>query len=150
MIAALICAAAAAPARAGETGAGAYIVKRDKGGVIAKYHKQALTMEAAARPVVIDGLCASACTAYLKNACATKKARIGFHRARLKPKASSRYSTAREKRLLVSMIGYLDNLLKSHYPPPVKSWIARKGGLPADDGILWLEGVEAQKVLGAC
>jgi hypothetical protein len=128
----------------------AFVVKRDKGGVIAKYHRKAQQLESASRAVIIDGLCASACTAFLKNACATQKARIGFHQARLRAKARGRYKSERERRLMVSMTRYLDRLLVSHYPPRVRRWISRNGGLPPSDKVLWLEGAEAQRVLGAC
>ena len=125
-------------------------IKRDRGGVVVKYHKMALKLEAVSTRVVIDGVCASACTAYLRNACATPSARVGFHSAGLTRSARKRYKTEREKRLLRSISSYLNGLLSSHYPVEVKSWILRKGGLPADNKILWLQGREAQKVLGAC
>ena len=128
----------------------AYVVKRDWGGVIAKYHRHAQRLEAVSKRVIIDGVCASACTAYLRNACATPRARIGFHRAKLSRKARGRYKSDREKRLLKSLTLYLDQLLASHYPPEVKRWISRKGGIPANNQILWLEGAEAQRILGRC
>ena len=125
-------------------------IRRDVGGVVVKYHKRALKLEAASTRVVIDGVCASACTAYLRNACATPRARIGFHSARLTRNAQKRYKTEREKRLLRSTTSYLNQLLFSHYPADVKHWISRNGGLPSGKKTLWLEGREAQKVVGAC
>ncbi len=128
----------------------AYVVKRDWGGVIAEYHRHAQRLETGSKRVVIDGVCASACTAYLRNACATPRARIGFHRAKLSRNARGRYKSDREKRLLKSVTLYLDQLLASHYPQTVKHWISRKGGIPASNQILWLEGTEAQRILGMC
>ena len=136
------------PARG--AGADPYIVKRDRGGVVAEYHQVAKRLEAGSMRVIIDGVCASACTALLKNACATPKARIGFHHTALSRKARSRYKSKREIRLMKSMIVYLDGLLASHYPSRVRKWISRRGGLPSGNGILWLEGPEAQRVLGPC
>ena len=151
MIATIVTAAGFTQNGSAEVGlANTYIVKRDWGGVIAKYHRHAQRLETVSKPVVIDGVCASACTAYLRNACATPRARIGFHRAKLSRKARGRYKSDREKRLLKSLILYLDQLLASHYPPKVKRWISRKGGIPPNNQSLWLEGAEAQRVLGTC
>ena len=151
MIVAIIAAAGLIQTGTAETvRTSAYVVKRDWGGVIAKYHRRAQRLEIVSKRVVVDGVCASACTAYLKNACATPRARIGFHRAKLSRNTRGRYKSDREKRLLKSVPLYLDQLLASHYPPKVKRWISRKGGIPASNQILWLEGAEAQRILGTC
>ena len=127
---------------------GRYVVKRDYGGNIVEYHKKALKLEAASTPVVIDGVCASACTAYLRNACATRRARIGFHSAEINRWArKSRYG---DPQRLNSVTAYYNRLMASHYPAKVRRWISRNGGLPGSNSMLWLKGQEAQDVIGAC
>lgn len=59
----------------------ALVITHDEGGRVDHY---AARIAAETRPVVIDGLCESACTMYLgaRDVCVTDKARFIFHRPR--------------------------------------------------------------------
>jgi hypothetical protein len=78
--------------------------------------------------VIIDGICNSACTLVLgivplNRICATPKASLGFHEAYY-----DKNFTFGMK--VTSYAGTAD--LVSYYPPSVKDWIARHGGLTAE------------------
>ena len=98
-------------------------IAEDRGGRIGTYVDKYQSLRSAGEQVVIDGLCASACTIILgavphDRICVTSRARLGFHAAwDMGP--DGRAVTNREAtRMLYSM-----------YPAPVRRWIARRGGL---------------------
>lgn len=98
-------------------------IAEDRGGRIGTYVDKYQSLRSSGEQVVIDGLCASACTIILgavphDRICVTSRARLGFHAAwDMGP--DGRAVTNREAtRMLYSM-----------YPAPVRRWIARRGGL---------------------
>src|SRR5262249_56146709 len=98
-------------------------IQRDFGGQIGPYlYKFAMVGEAGHR-VVIDGPCLSACTLALAviprdRICMTPNAVLGFHAAWM-PGADGRpVRSAGGTRLLMAV-----------YPPKVREWIRRRGGL---------------------
>lgn len=60
-----------------------FVVNGDHGGVIREYTQRVYTLNQRGVQVVIDGLCASACTLYLTadKVCFTQRATFGFHSA---------------------------------------------------------------------
>jgi hypothetical protein len=73
--------------------------------------------------IAIDGPCYSACTLVLgtipqDRICVTRRARLGFHAARLFDDEGRESSDARVNRAVLYM-----------YPQPVRDWILRNGGL---------------------
>lgn len=127
--------------------AGAVTIRNDNGGALPTYYKRLGKMIVANERVIIDGRCGSACTVFLKRACATHRAEIGFHHPRFPRKmmrklAPSSLAYVREKER-----EYAKRMLDD-YPPAVRAWVMKRGGLT--DRIIWLRGAEAVKVVGAC
>lgn len=87
-------------------------VGNDMGGNIMEYHRAVKRIEASGEPVRIDGLCASACTLYLrlpsKQLCITPRARFGFH---------------------ASNQAWGTRAMWNEYPGWVRQWITTHGGL---------------------
>ena len=103
-------------------------ISRDFGGYVEQYKAKYAKLRDAGERVVIDGVCNSACTLVLgivplNRICATPKASLGFHQAYYDKKWTAG--------LRVTSIAGTDELM-SYYPPAVKAWIARKGGLTAE------------------
>jgi hypothetical protein len=98
-------------------------IANDRGGRIDRYLDSYEELGASGQKVMIDGLCASACTIVLAaiphdKICVTSKASLAFHAA-WDFGAHRRAITNREAtRLLFAM-----------YPVPVRLWIAHHGGL---------------------
>src|SRR3982751_3191134 len=98
-------------------------IQRDFGGQIGPYlYKYAMVREAGQR-VVIDGPCLSACTLALaviprERICMTPNAVLGFHAA---------WMPGADGRPIKSAGG--TRLLMAAYPPKVRDWIRRRGGL---------------------
>ena len=118
------------------------IITADPGGPISQYERRYASVRAAGETVVIDGACFSACTLVLGlvppgRVCVTPRARLGFHAAWFPDMAGGRViSPAHTRRLHAA------------YPEPVRSWIARRGGLSTRT--LVLKGRELRAILPAC
>src|SRR5215510_2544217 len=117
-------------------------IQRDFGGQIGPYlYKYAMVREAGQR-VVIDGPCLSACTLALAviprdRICMTPNAVLGFHAAWM-PGADGRpVRSAGGTRLLMAV-----------YPPKVRDWIRRRGGL--NGKIMLLRGRELAALYPSC
>ncbi len=111
--------AVAAPASA------AYVINRDHGGLVEDYKARWAKIRDKGERVIINGICNSACTLLLgivplNRVCVTPKASLGFHQAYI-----DKAWTFGVK--VTSASGTAD--LMSYYPPAVKQWIARNGGL---------------------
>ena len=100
-------------------------ITRDFGGRLDQYKAKYQKIRARGERVIIDGICNSACTIVLGivprgRVCATPRASLGFH--------SAYYDKAYTFGVKVTSYAGTAELV-SYYPPPVKSWIQRKGGL---------------------
>jgi hypothetical protein len=98
-------------------------IQHDGGGQIGSYLQKFEQVRASGERVVIDGSCLSACTLALAviprdRICVTPNAVLGFHAA---------WTTDRYGHTVASPDG--TRLLMASYPAPIKSWIARRGGL---------------------
>jgi hypothetical protein len=96
----------------------------DPGGEVSSYVEKFEAVRASGEQVVIDGPCLSACTLLLgivpkSHICVTQQAVLGFHAASYYDDASRSLVPTREGSRLVMGI----------YPPEVRGWIARHGGL---------------------
>ena len=103
-------------------------IARDFGGYVDQYKAKYARLRDTGERIVIDGICNSACTLVLgivplNRICVTPKASLGFHQAY--------YDKRWTAGLRVTSIAGTDELM-SYYPPAVKAWIARKGGLTAE------------------
>ena len=102
-------------------------ITRDFGGFVEEYKTKYAKVRDRKERVIIDGICNSACTLVLgivplNRICATPRASLGFHQAY--------YDKRWTAGLRVTSVAGTDELM-SYYPPAVKTWIARKGGLTA-------------------
>ena len=99
-------------------------------------------VNASGERVVIDGPCLSACTLVLmtvprERICVTRRAVLGFHAAR---------SVDRRGRIYAEPEASLE--VQEAYPPPVRDWIVRRGGLTSR--LLLLRGRELAAIYPRC
>jgi hypothetical protein len=106
-------------------GAGHAVVRiaEDRGGRIGTYVDKYQGLRTSGEEVIIDGLCASACTIVLgavphDKICVTSKANLGFHAAWDFGDNGRAVTNPEATQMLYSM-----------YPSQVKRWIAARGGL---------------------
>ena len=102
-------------------------ITRDFGGYVEEYKTKYAKVRDRKERVILDGICNSACTLVLgmvplNRICVTPRASLGFHQAY--------YDKRWTAGLRVTSVAGTDELM-TYYPPAVKTWIARKGGLTA-------------------
>src|SRR5262245_12588035 len=117
-------------------------IQRDEGGQIGSYLQKFAQVRDSGERVVIDGPCYSACTLALaviprKRICVTPNAVLGFHAA---------WTKDRYGHTLASEGG--TSLLMASYPPSIKRWIARQGGLK--ETTITLRGRELAAIYPRC
>ena len=103
-------------------------IARDYGGYVEEYKTKYKRVREKGERVIIDGVCNSACTLVLgmvplNRICATPRASLGFHQAY--------YDKRWTAGLRVTSVAGTDELM-AVYPPAVKAWIKRQGGLTAN------------------
>jgi hypothetical protein len=114
----------------------------DRGGRIGTYVDKYQGLRSSGEAVIIDGLCASACTIVLgaiphDRICVTSHANLGFHAA-WDFGANGRAVTNPEA----------TQMLYSMYPSPIRRWIAARGGLTPH--MIFLRGKELQSMYKPC
>jgi hypothetical protein len=114
----------------------------DMGGPLGEYLLLFAGIRDAGERVMIDGSCFSACTLVTalipqNKICITDRAMLGFHAGWFENKAGERVTSPTGTRLLYDM-----------YPPTIRNWIARKGGLGARTIVL--EGRELAAIYRHC
>jgi hypothetical protein len=117
-------------------------ITNDRGGQIGRYVDRYEKLRASGQAVIIDGLCASACTIVLgavphDRICVTSHANLGFHAA-WDYGANGRAVTNPEA----------TQMLYSMYPSPIRRWIAARGGLTPR--MLFLRGKQLQALYKPC
>src|SRR6478752_9844387 len=117
------------------------LIKNDGGGDIPQYIAKYLYLQLSGERVVIDGECLSACTLALgllaqDRRCFTNKARLGFHAARIES------GTLRIREPLGTDVFWLV------YPPEIRRWISKHGGLASR--MIYLEGKELAAMYPPC
>ncbi|PYF03300.1 hypothetical protein BJ122_10723 [Rhodopseudomonas faecalis] len=100
-------------------------ITRDHGGYVEEYKAKYERIRQNGERVIIDGICNSACTLVLgivpnNRICVTPRASLGFHQAY--------YDKAYTFGIRVTSVEGTSDLM-AYYPPPVKDWIRRNGGL---------------------
>jgi hypothetical protein len=120
-------------------------ITRDTGGHVDVYKAKYEQVRNRGQRVVIDGVCNSACTLVLgivprERICVTPRASLGFHQAY--------YDTNHTFGIKVAS-GEGTSELMSSYPPEVKAWIRRNGGLTTDMKRL-KNGAELWKIANPC
>ena len=114
----------------------------DRGGQIGRYITKFQGLRSSGQSVIIDGLCASACTIVLgavphDKICVTSRASLGFHAA-YDFGINGRTFTNREATMM----------LYSMYPTRVQRWIAARGGLTPQ--MIFLRGEQLQAMYQPC
>jgi hypothetical protein len=120
-------------------------ITRDTGGYVEAYRAKYEQVRDSGKRVVIDGVCNSACTMVLgivprDRICVTPRASFGFHEAY--------YDTSHTFGIKVTS-GEGTSELMSTYPPEVKAWIKRNGGLTTEMKRL-RNGAELWKIANPC
>jgi hypothetical protein len=114
----------------------------DRGGQIGTYIAKYQGLRASGETVIIDGLCASACTIVLgavphDRICVTSHANLGFHAA---------WDFGVHGRAVTNPDA--TQMLYSLYPSPVRRWIAARGGLKSQ--MIFLRGKELTSMYRPC
>ena len=120
----------------------AVLIADDRGGQIGSYITKFQRLRSSGQSVVIDGLCASACTIVLgtiprDKICVTPRATLGFHAA---------YDFGMDGRTFTNRDATM--MLYSMYPTPVQRWIAARGGLTPQ--MIFLRGKQLQAMYQPC
>jgi hypothetical protein len=118
-------------------------VTNDPGGEISAYVSKFQDLRQSGERLVIDGPCLSACTLFTaflprSQVCVTQHAILGFH-------AASYYDDARRS-LIPTRTG--TRLVMRLYPPAIRSWIERHGGLTPR--IIAMRGRELAGLFNTC
>jgi hypothetical protein len=117
-------------------------IGNDPGGLIADYLDRYEGLRASRQAVVLDGLCASACTMVLgavphDRICVTPNAALGFHAA---------YNFVGRGRTMTNPEA--TELLYAQYPLPVRRWIDNRGGLTPH--MMFLRGRQLEAMFRPC
>jgi hypothetical protein len=117
-------------------------IAEDRGGRIGTYVDKYQDLRSSGEEVIIDGLCASACTIVLgavphDKICVTSHANLGFHAA-WDFGANGRAITNPEA----------TQMLYSMYPTAVRRWIAQRGGLTPH--MIFLRGKQLMSMYRPC
>src|SRR6516225_2677187 len=115
----------------------------DPGGEVSSYVQKFNEIRASGQRIVIDGPCLSACTLLTgivpkDRVCITRRAALGFH-------AASYYDDA-SRTLVPTRHG--SELVMRLYPPEIRSWINRHGGLRPQ--LIMLRGHELSELYPTC
>ena len=118
------------------------LISSDKGGQIGRYLARYREVRQSGEQVVIDGVCLSACTIVLgiiprDHLCVTTNAVLGFHAAWF-PGEAGGIKPNREA----------TQFLMKFYPPDVRQWISRRGGLTSE--LMFLQGRELAALVPPC
>lgn len=114
----------------------------DRGGKIGRYVDHYEQLRASGQTIMIDGLCASACTIVLgtipnDRICVTPNAKLAFHSAWDFGPRGRPITNPGATRMLYSM-----------YPSQVRRWIANRGGLSPN--MIFLRGKQLEAMYRPC
>ena len=117
-------------------------IGEDRGGRIGTYVDRYQDLRDSGEAVIIDGLCASACTIVLgaiphDKICVTSNATLGFHAA---------WDFGTNGRAITNPEA--TQMLYSMYPKPVRRWISQRGGLTPH--MIFLRGKQLQALYRPC
>ena len=117
-------------------------IQDDRGGRIDKYLQRFAKLRDSGERIVIDGTCNSACTLLVGTIprgriCVTERASLGFHAAWVFDEDGNQ----------VQSRGWT-NVLWRNYPPTIRDWIRRNGGLTPD--MIFLRGKELTAMYPLC
>ena len=115
----------------------------DPGGEVSAFVRKYQAMRAAGEHIVVDGPCLSACTLFTgivprNHVCVTDRAELSFHAASYYNDTSRSLVPTRRGSMVVMRI----------YPPEIRAWINRHGGLTPQ--IITLRGPELAALYPTC
>lgn len=118
------------------------LITGDNGGRMGEYASRFTQVRQSGEQVVIDGMCLSACTMVLglvprNRVCVTPNAVLGFHAAWQPDGSGGRVTSVPATRALLDT-----------YPPSIRAWIARRGGLTRQ--MMFLRGRELAAIVPSC
>jgi hypothetical protein len=114
----------------------------DRGGRIGTYVDKYQGLRSSGETVIIDGLCASACTIVLgavphDKICVTSRANLGFHAA---------WDLGSNGRAVTNPEA--THMLYTMYPTEIRRWIAQRGGLTRN--MIFLRGRQLMSMYRPC
>ncbi|NEW88397.1 hypothetical protein DU475_14145 [Rhodopseudomonas sp. WA056] len=114
----------------------------DRGGRIGTYVDKYQSLRSSGETVMIDGLCASACTIVLgavphDKICVTSRANLGFHAAWDLGSNGNAVTNAEATQMLYTM-----------YPINIRRWISKRGGLTRH--MIFLRGKQLMSMYRPC
>src|SRR6266487_6640844 len=117
-------------------------IENDKGGSLGKYLLMFAAIRDSSERVVIDGSCFSACTLVTAmipkdRVCITDRAMLGFHAGWIDDEEGNRATSVEGTQLLYQM-----------YPPIIRRWITRHGGLGPN--MIIMKGRELTRLYRSC
>jgi hypothetical protein len=117
-------------------------ISDDRGGRIGTYVDKYQSLRTSGDTVMIDGLCASACTIVLgavphEKICVTSRANLGFHAA---------WDMGDNGRAVTNPEA--THMLYSMYPANIRRWIAQRGGLTRH--MIFLRGRQLMSMYRPC
>ena len=117
-------------------------IQDDRGGRIDKYLQRFAKLRDSGESIVVDGTCNSACTLLVgtiprRRICVTERASLGFHAAWVFDEDGNQ----------VQSRGWT-NVLWRNYPPNIRDWITRNGGLTRR--MIFLHGDELNVMYPLC
>ena len=117
-------------------------IARDRGGQIGRYLDRYEQLRASGQTIIIDGLCASACTIVLgtiahDKICVTPNANLAFHAA---------WDLGADGRTIANRVA--TRTLYSMYPSRVRHWIDSQGGL--SPRMIYLRGRQLEAMYRPC
>jgi len=115
----------------------------DPGGEVSAYLQKFRQIRDSGQRVVVDGACLSACTLLTAiiprdRICVTRRAMLGFHAASYYDDVSRKFVPTRAG----------SRLVMSYYPPEIRRWIDRHGGLTPH--LIQLRGRELAAMYRSC
>jgi hypothetical protein len=118
------------------------LISGDNGGRMGDYASRFTQVRHSGEQVVIDGQCLSACTMVLgmvprNRVCVTQNAVLGFHAAWQPDGSGGRVPSPPATRALMET-----------YPPSIRTWLARRGGLTPQ--MIFLRGHELAAIVPTC
>ncbi len=118
------------------------LISEDRGGRIGTYVDRFQGLKSSGETVMIDGLCASACTIVLgavarDKICVTSRANLGFHAAWDFGAGGRPVTNQEATRMLYEM-----------YPASIRNWISKRGGLKTH--MIFLRGRELTNFYRPC
>jgi len=142
LLLAVVTAASSMVCASGTPASATVLITGDNGGRMSEYASRFLQVRESGEQVVIDGTCLSACTMVLglvprNHVCVTANAVLGFHAAWQPDGSGGRVSSPPATRVLLDT-----------YPPAIRAWIARHGGLTPT--MKFLRGHELTTIVPPC